>query len=198
MNRWSSNAHYHQCFFNKITQRTCWICNLMEDMQPLSIVESSAFHRLISSICPYQLPDQKSFTQHLDNLYDMMVRKVQEVLELVDGVSTTDDIWTAHHHSFLGMTVHWIDKDSLKWCKAVIACVKITRRYTYNVIASKIEHIHASYGLNGKVVGTITDNGSNFVKAFSLYSVSSSSCRVCWSCHIRRFRSGWIYFWRCK
>jgi len=41
------------------------------------------------------------------------------------------------------------------------------------VIASKIEHNHTSYGLSGKVIGTITDNGSNFVKAFSLYSVSS-------------------------
>jgi len=42
-------------------------------------------------------------------------------------------------------------------------------------IASKIEDIHVSYGLNGKVDGTITDNGSNPVKAFSSYSVLSSS-----------------------
>ena len=40
-------------------------------------------------------------------------------------------------------------------------------------VASRIEHIHANYGLNGKVVCTITDNGSNFVKAFSEYSISS-------------------------
>ena len=65
--------------------------------------------------------------------------------------------------------------DTLKQCKAAIACARITGRHTYDIIASKIEHIHASYGLSGKVVGTITDNGSNFVKAFSLYSVSSLS-----------------------
>jgi len=72
-------------------------------MQPLSTVESS---RLVGSICPYQLPDQKSFTQHLDNLYDIVGRKVKEVLELVDGISTTADIWTAHRCSYLGMTIH--------------------------------------------------------------------------------------------
>ena len=69
------------------------------------------------------------------------------------------------------MTVHWIDKDTLKRCKAAIACVRITGCHTYDVIASRIEHVHAS--LNGKVIGTITDNGSNFVKAFSVYSISS-------------------------
>ena len=50
--------------------------------------------------------------------------------------------------------------------------MRITGRHTYDVIASRIEH--ASYGLNGKVIGTITDNGSNFVKAFSVYSISSA------------------------
>ena len=154
------------------------LCNalaeyVIEDMQPLTTVESPAFRKLIGSICPYQLPDRKSFTQHLEKIYDMMVKKVKEVLEAVDGVSTTADVWTAHHRSYLGMTVHWIDKDTLKRCKAAIACVRITGRHTYDVIASKIENIHASYGLSGKVVGTITDNGSNFVKAFSLYSTSS-------------------------
>ena len=103
-----------------------------------------------------------------------MVKKVKEALEGVDGVSTTADVWIANHRSYLGMTVHWIDTDTLKRCKAAIACVRITGHHTYDIIVSRMEHIHASYGLNGKVVATITDNGSNFVKAFSVYSISSS------------------------
>ena len=146
--------------------------HLLNMLQPLTTVASPAFCKLIGSVCPYQLPDRKSFTQLLKKIYDMMVKKVKEVLEAVNGVSTTADVWTVHHRSYLGMTVHWIDKDTLKRCKAAIACVRITRRHTYDVMASKIEHIHASYGLSGKVVGTITNNGSNFVKVFSLYSIS--------------------------
>ena len=72
------------------------------------------FGNLIGSICPYQLPDWKSFTQHLEKLYDLMVKKVKEALEAVDGVSATADVWTANHQSYFGMTVHWIDKDTLK------------------------------------------------------------------------------------
>ena len=57
--------------------------------------------------------------------------------------------------------------------------MRITGHHTYDVIASRIEIIHASYGrLNGKVVATITNNGSNFVKAFSVYSIPSSQCSV--------------------
>ena len=46
--------------------------------------------------------------------------------------------------------------------------------YMYDVLASKIEQVHASYSLVGKVCATITDNGSNFVKAFTVYSDSAN------------------------
>ena len=72
---------------------------IIEDMQPLSIVESPAFRKLIGSIC-----------------HDLMVKNVKEALEAVDGVSTTADVRTANHRSYLGMTVHWIDTDTLKRC----------------------------------------------------------------------------------
>jgi len=41
-----------------------------------------------------------------------------------------------------------------------------------DVLAAKIEQVHRAYGLNGKVTATVTDNGSNFVKAF----ISSHKC----------------------
>lgn len=148
---------------------------IIEDMQPLTTVESPAFRKLMNSICTTQLPDRKSFTQHLDKVYDLMVSKVKQTLEAVNTVSTTVDVWTAHHRSYLGMTAHWIDSHSLKRCKAAIACVRIRGRHTYDVLACKIEQIHASYSLTGKVRATITDNGSNFVKAFSVYSLLDSS-----------------------
>ena len=72
------------------------------------------------------------------------------------------------------MTAHWIDPQTLNWHKAAIACTRITGRHTYDVLASKIEQVHASYSLAGKVCTTITDNGS-FVKAFTVFSDSASA-----------------------
>lgn len=148
---------------------------VIEDMRPLSTVESPAFRKLLGSICPTQLPDRKSFTVYLDTVYDSMISKVKKTLETVDIVSTTVDVWTAHHRSYLGMTVHWIDPHTLKRCKAAIACARMMGRHTYDLLACKIEQVHASYGLTGKVCATITDNGSNFVKAFAVYSDSFDS-----------------------
>ena len=73
------------------------------------------------------------------------------------------------------MTAHWIDPQTLRRCKAAIACARMTGRHTYDALACKIEQVHSSYNLNGKVCATITDNGSNFVKAFAVYSDSSDS-----------------------
>ena len=108
----------------------------------------------------------------MDKLYDAMMKKVKEILETVDFVSATVDVWTAHNRSYLGMTVYWINPITLKRCKAAIACIRVTGHHTYDALANKIEHVHASYGLTGKVTATVTDNALNFVKAFTVFHQS--------------------------
>lgn len=85
-------------------------------------------------------------------------------------MSTTADIWTAYNRSFLGVTVHWIDSETLQWKKAAIACRSFRGRHTYDAIASEFEDIFSQYGLTTeKVTACVTDNGNNFVKAFKVY-----------------------------
>ena len=71
------------------------------------------------------------------------------------------------------MTIHWIHPITLKWCKAAIACIRVTGHHAYDSLAKKIEHVHASYEVTGKVTATVTDNRSNFVKAFTVFHQSS-------------------------
>ena len=69
------------------------------------------------------------------------------------------------------MTAHWIDPHTLNQHKAAIACTRITGRHTYDVLASKIKQVLASYSLAGKVCAM----RSNFVKAFTVFSDSASA-----------------------
>ena len=69
------------------------------------------------------------------------------------------------------MTAHWINPTTLQHCKAAISCTRLIGHNTYDVLAGKIDSIHRHFELCGKVTSTITDNGSNFVKPFKIFSV---------------------------
>lgn len=72
------------------------------------------------------------------------------------------------------MTVHWIDTD-LQRQSACLALRRITGSHTFDVIASCLEDIHTQYGIRRKIVRTTTDNGSNFVKTFSVFADHNSN-----------------------
>ena len=43
-----------------------------------------------------------------------MMRLIKEILGTVEKFSTMADVWTAHHRSYLGKTVRWINEKFLK------------------------------------------------------------------------------------
>ena len=77
--------------------------------------------------------------------------------------------------SYLGTMVHWINEISLKRQKAAIACIHIVGCHTYDILAAKIEEVHRSFGLQGKISATVTVNGSNFIKVFTTFSVPDTA-----------------------
>ena len=60
------------------------------------------------------------------------------------------DCCSAHHSSFLGMTVHWIDKNDLKRCCAVLRSKELTVSYTYDILANTMKEIYRTYDIENK------------------------------------------------
>ncbi|KMQ86122.1 hypothetical protein RF55_14994 [Lasius niger] len=65
-----------------------------------------------------------------------------------------------------------IDEQSFKRISYAIACKRFPGSHTHDRIANILNEIHSTYEITGeKLVATVTDNGSNFVKAFQKFGV---------------------------
>ncbi|KAL0150385.1 hypothetical protein M9458_054202, partial [Cirrhinus mrigala] len=91
-----------------------------------------------------------TFAKELDRNYTAMEIELKKTIDEQQYVSTTADIWTAHNKSFLGVTVHWINSETLQRNKAAIACRRFRGRHTYDAIASELEDIFSQYGLTAE------------------------------------------------
>lgn len=121
-------------------------------------------------LSPVKFKSFKMFTGRLDKMFVTMKDKIITELSMVDHVCTTADVWSSAHKSFLGVTCHWIDPNSLERRSVALACDRMIGRHTYDAIAAKLSAVNGSYRIGRKITMTVTDNGSNFVKAFNEYA----------------------------
>ncbi len=140
---------------------------VIDDVQCFSVVEQKSFRKLIEGISGGRKPMcRKTLMQRIEREFASMKQSLTSKLMDVDSVCTTADIWSAQNRSFFGVTCHWIDRGTLERHSAALACARLKGRHTFDVVATKLNEIHAEYKIQSKVRSTVTDNGSNFVKAF--------------------------------
>jgi len=106
------------------------------------------------------------YTSLLEKEYGNRQEQLKHALLNSSDAATTIDAWTCRRRSYLGETVHWFDKTSMKRKSACLACRRIKGRHTHDVLAKLIESIHEEYQIKDKLRGSTTDNGSNFIKCF--------------------------------
>ncbi|KAJ8706986.1 hypothetical protein PYW08_011120 [Mythimna loreyi] len=118
---------------------------------------------------------RRSLGRFINDYYIKEIRDIKTVLQDTSYVCTTADIWSGKKRSFIGVTAHWITSDLQRESKT-LACRRFKGTHSYDRIAVLLEDIHSEFGLDSrKVLSTITDNGSNFVKAFAEFGVEIDS-----------------------
>ncbi|XP_018309187.1 uncharacterized protein, partial [Mycetomoellerius zeteki] len=144
---------------------------IVENIQPLSIVDSPSFINLIRIGLPshVNIMCRKTLKERLCQMYHRMKNALEKKLAEIEIVATTADLWSKGKRSYLGITVHWINPETLERESAALACRRIKGKHTYDVLAQAISSVFLEYHIQNKVCGTTTDNGSNFVKAFQSF-----------------------------
>ena len=135
----------------------------------LSLVEAEPFQQIVSTLSSgtYKSISRKSLSVKIDKQFEAVMINIKKALSLKDYVCTTTDIWSQRKRSFLDMTAHVVDPETLLRESFAIACEKFSGTHSFDSIAEKIQEVHDKIGLDyKKITRTITDNASNFAKAF--------------------------------
>lgn len=144
----------------------------ISDMLPTILTVSEQFRQFLAYICPeFKVPARTKLMRDIQHMGEKAKVYLSSILAKQDYVATTADSWSSHHRSFLGMTVTWLDKETLERCNAVLGVKELKEAQTGEFLADAIAELHQEFGISRKVVATTTDNGSNYVSAFNQFGV---------------------------
>jgi hypothetical protein len=87
-----------------------FLCMIVRDMRPLGLGDTPSF-RAFLKVLQTKLPFRRQLTQYILGGYDVGKDVMRKKLEEANGVALTFDGWTSlAHHSYIGMTVHYVDE----------------------------------------------------------------------------------------
>lgn len=92
------------------------------------------------------------------------------IFSKANSICLTADIWSYKNKSFLGVAGHIMDEETLTRKSYVLAFTYFPAPHNYVTIKNAFETIYKKYGIQTKrIVATVTDNGTNFMKAFNVF-----------------------------
>ena len=95
---------------------------VVQGLHPFGVVEQPGFIALMQHILPsYRGMSRTTLRDRMENNTKQMKARVTNAMENIKYIATTTDCWTAHRQSFVGVTAHWIEPDSLERCSVALA-----------------------------------------------------------------------------
>jgi len=132
---------------------------VVQGLRPFHVVEEQPFKDFVKELQPNaKNMSRLTLRSMIDDASMGMKRAVTEAMRGVDHIATTTDCWSVRRQSFIGVTAHWLDPNSLKRCSAALACKQLRGSHTFDVLANALNDIHSEFEIRGKIVRTTTDN----------------------------------------
>lgn len=117
---------------------------------------------------------KKELKMKINEMFNKTKENLMSELNNISHCCTTADIWFMSDKSYIGITIHWIDLESQNRVSRILSCRRFNLPHTSERIMNHIRAINIEYGIENKVVATITDNRSNFGKVFNDFGISKT------------------------
>ncbi|KAL1248758.1 hypothetical protein QQF64_032974 [Cirrhinus molitorella] len=143
---------------------------IVQGLHPPHIVQQQGFIELVQHLQPNtNVMTRNTVVNKVTKASVDMKSKLKAVLSETEFIATTTDCWTAHRRSFIGVTAHWFNPQTMQRSCAALACKQLKGSHNFSTLAGALNDIHTEFNIREKIVRTTTDNGSNFLKAFRVY-----------------------------
>ena len=138
----------------------------------MSTVELPGFKDIIVGLQPNRtVLCRATMKMRFDEMVCAMKGNIRDTLCPLSFVATTSDCWTAHRRSYIEVTVHWIDPETLKRIWAAMACRRLRGSHTFDVLDAVLEDVNEKYGFSQKRHSThLHRKFANYLKKY--FSVS--------------------------
>ncbi|GBC46886.2 zinc finger BED domain-containing protein 4-like [Rhizophagus irregularis DAOM 181602=DAOM 197198] len=155
---------------------TNWIT---EDLQPLYVVQSLSFRKLINELDPaFIIPNEKGIKRIISKSYKSTLPILIEKIRVeAKSVSLITDIWTMKNgQGYIGVTCTYIDSNFVL-NEITLTVNHIRYPHTAQHIAESLEETLEEWKLREKVFVITTDNATNMKKAISdMNSIKWQAC----------------------
>ena len=133
------------------SELTVLVLNMMtESIPPFPFVKHPSFKEFITACQPGVATPRYSIVKTSEKKHEFSKAAVKSAITSVKFVATTADCWTAHRNSYLSVTVHWLCYDNFERKSAALACWRLRRSYTYNLLADNFKMCTANMALKAK------------------------------------------------
>lgn len=148
---------------------------MLEDLQPPTLLRRPAFRRLVQGLSGGSgVMSPTAMEARLQMEFLKMKLQLKARLDRVASVCTTVDMWVTRKRVYLVIMCYWVDPCDLTRQTAVLSCSMLHDGVTYDSVTSKIQEVHAEYGIDNKVEVMLTNSGSGCCQAFSEFTCTAT------------------------
>ena len=140
---------------------------IIDDVQPLNIVNNSKFHQFIFQLdSAFIIPCTETIKAIICSAFNFSFSKLQQIIQdQAKTVSLTLDLWTAkNRQGYLGITCSFLD-NTFNLREFILDIAYIRYPHTANHILESLEQVLEEWKIRELVFTITTDNSSNVKKA---------------------------------